>query len=74
MGELGPDLISLVTTREEINDLLVLDDVIDLVIPRCAGSEGPWGRAFGQRGLCVARGSGGPGARWPLGAGAAMRW
>ncbi len=32
---LGPDLISLVTTREEIQDLLALDDVIDLVIPRC---------------------------------------
>lgn len=32
--ELGPDLISLVVTREEINDLLALDDVIDLVIPR----------------------------------------
>jgi len=30
----GPDLISLVTTREEIADLLALDDVIDLVIPR----------------------------------------
>ena len=30
----GQDLISLVTTREEINDLLALDDVIDLVIPR----------------------------------------
>lgn len=30
----GPDLISLVTTREEISDLLALDDVIDLVIPR----------------------------------------
>lgn len=34
MGELGPDLISLVQTREEISDLLALDDVIDLVIPR----------------------------------------
>ena len=34
VGPLGPDLISLVQTREEINDLLVLDDVIDLVIPR----------------------------------------
>lgn len=34
--ELGPDLISLVTTREEIADLLALDDVIDLVIPRYA--------------------------------------
>lgn len=32
--QLGPDLISLITTREEINDLLALDDVIDLVIPR----------------------------------------
>ncbi len=30
----GSDLISLVTTREEISDLLALDDVIDLVIPR----------------------------------------
>ncbi len=34
VGELGPDLISLVQTREEISDLLALDDVIDLVIPR----------------------------------------
>jgi hypothetical protein len=34
IGPLGPDLISLVTTREEISDLLALDDVIDLVIPR----------------------------------------
>jgi delta-1-pyrroline-5-carboxylate synthetase len=31
---MGPDLIGLVTTREEISDLLALDDVIDLVIPR----------------------------------------
>ena len=35
IGEpLGPSLISLITTREEISDLLALDDVIDLVIPR----------------------------------------
>jgi hypothetical protein len=34
IGDLGPDLISLVVTREEISDLLALDDVIDLVIPR----------------------------------------
>lgn len=34
IGPLGPDLISLVQTREEISDLLALDDVIDLVIPR----------------------------------------
>jgi delta-1-pyrroline-5-carboxylate synthetase len=34
IGPLGPDLISLVQTREAISDLLVLDDVIDLVIPR----------------------------------------
>jgi delta-1-pyrroline-5-carboxylate synthetase len=30
----GPALIGLVTSREEIPDLLKLDDVIDLVIPR----------------------------------------
>ncbi|GAX76379.1 hypothetical protein CEUSTIGMA_g3825.t1 [Chlamydomonas eustigma] len=34
VGPVGPDLISLVQTREEISDLLGLDDVIDLVIPR----------------------------------------
>ncbi|KAG1663878.1 hypothetical protein FOA52_014691 [Chlamydomonas sp. UWO 241] len=34
IGPLGPDLISLVQTRDEINDLLNLDDCIDLVIPR----------------------------------------
>lgn len=33
-SELGPDLIHLVTSRDEISDLLKLDDVIDLVIPR----------------------------------------
>lgn len=33
-GELGPDLIHLITSRDEISDLLKLDDVIDLVIPR----------------------------------------
>jgi hypothetical protein len=31
---LGPDLIALVTSRDEISDLLKLHDVIDLVIPR----------------------------------------
>lgn len=31
---LGADLIHLVTSRDEIGDLLKLDDVIDLVIPR----------------------------------------
>ncbi|EFJ44253.1 hypothetical protein VOLCADRAFT_65082, partial [Volvox carteri f. nagariensis] len=31
---LGPDLIALVTSREEIESLLALDDVVDLVIPR----------------------------------------
>ncbi|KAG2495340.1 hypothetical protein HYH03_006609 [Edaphochlamys debaryana] len=31
---LGPDLIGLVTSREEIESLLALDDVVDLVIPR----------------------------------------
>eukprot|EP00271_Cylindrocystis_brebissonii_P006035 TRINITY_DN18578_c0_g1_i2.p1 TRINITY_DN18578_c0_g1~~TRINITY_DN18578_c0_g1_i2.p1 ORF type:complete len:666 (+),score=117.93 TRINITY_DN18578_c0_g1_i2:9-2006(+) len=31
---IGRDLIGLVTTREAISDLLQLDDVIDLVIPR----------------------------------------
>lgn len=31
---LGPDLIHLITSRDEISDLLKLDDVIDLVIPR----------------------------------------
>nr|QKY15317.1 delta-1-pyrroline-5-carboxylate synthase a isoform X2 (P5CSA) [Polytomella parva] len=34
LGPFGGDLISLVQTREEISDLLALDDVIDLVIPR----------------------------------------
>lgn len=34
IGPLGADLIGLVHTRDEINDLLALDDVIDLVIPR----------------------------------------
>ncbi|KXZ44728.1 hypothetical protein GPECTOR_63g53 [Gonium pectorale] len=33
-SDLGPDLISLVTSREEIEGLLALDDVVDLVIPR----------------------------------------
>uniref|UniRef100_A0A803N516 Delta-1-pyrroline-5-carboxylate synthase n=1 Tax=Chenopodium quinoa TaxID=63459 RepID=A0A803N516_CHEQI len=33
-GNVGEKLIGLVTTREEIPDLLKLDDVIDLVIPR----------------------------------------
>lgn len=32
--EVGPGLISLVTTREGVDELLKLDDVIDLVIPR----------------------------------------
>lgn len=32
--EVGKDLIGLITTREAIPDLLKLDDVIDLVIPR----------------------------------------
>jgi len=38
VGPLGPDLIHLIQTREEINDLLALDDVIDLVIPRGSNS------------------------------------
>jgi hypothetical protein len=33
-GSLGQDLIALVTSRDEISDLLKLHDVIDLVIPR----------------------------------------
>lgn len=33
-GKVGEKLIGLVTSREEIPDLLKLDDVIDLVIPR----------------------------------------
>lgn len=33
-SDLGPDLIHLITSRDEISDLLKLDDVIDLVIPR----------------------------------------
>ncbi|GJP34554.1 hypothetical protein CLOM_g18988 [Closterium sp. NIES-68] len=32
--DVGPSLIGLVTTRDDISDLLKLDDVIDLVIPR----------------------------------------
>ncbi|KAH9316449.1 hypothetical protein KI387_025076, partial [Taxus chinensis] len=31
---IGPELIGLVTSRDEIPDLLKLDDVIDLVVPR----------------------------------------
>eukprot|EP00798_Chlamydomonas_sp_ICE-L_P021096 gene21096-27983_t len=34
IGPIGNDLISLIHTRGEIDDLLALDDVIDLVIPR----------------------------------------
>ncbi|KAG2454808.1 hypothetical protein HYH02_000640 [Chlamydomonas schloesseri] len=34
LGPLGADLIALVTSREEIESLLALDDVVDLVIPR----------------------------------------
>eukprot|EP00882_Tetradesmus_deserticola_P002291 GHRQ01002445.1.p1 GENE.GHRQ01002445.1~~GHRQ01002445.1.p1 ORF type:complete len:428 (+),score=166.86 GHRQ01002445.1:479-1762(+) len=34
IGPLGRDLIHLITSRDEIADLLKLDDVIDLVIPR----------------------------------------
>lgn len=33
-SDLGPELIHLITSRDEISDLLKLDDVIDLVIPR----------------------------------------
>ena len=32
--QVGSDLISLITTREGVDELLKLDDVIDLVIPR----------------------------------------
>ncbi|KAL0046411.1 hypothetical protein WJX82_000130 [Trebouxia sp. C0006] len=32
--EVGKDVISLITTREDVDNLLKLDDVIDLVIPR----------------------------------------
>jgi delta l-pyrroline-5-carboxylate synthetase len=32
--EVGSDIISLITTREGVDELLKLDDVIDLVIPR----------------------------------------
>eukprot|EP00198_Chlamydomonas_reinhardtii_P006367 XP_001695703.1 glutamic-gamma-semialdehyde dehydrogenase [Chlamydomonas reinhardtii] len=34
LGPMGSDLIALVTSREEIESLLALDDVVDLVIPR----------------------------------------
>ncbi|WIA20678.1 hypothetical protein OEZ85_005052 [Tetradesmus obliquus] len=34
IGPMGADLIHLITSRDEIADLLKLDDVIDLVIPR----------------------------------------
>lgn len=34
IGPLGADLIHLIKGRDEISDLLKLDDVIDLVIPR----------------------------------------
>ena len=32
--QVGKDVISLITTREDVDNLLKLDDVIDLVIPR----------------------------------------
>ena len=51
--ELGPDLISLVTSREEIDSLLALDDVIDLVIPRCVGV---WVCVCGAAGMWVGAG------------------
>ncbi|DAZ92848.1 TPA: hypothetical protein N0F65_012519 [Lagenidium giganteum] len=37
-GRVGKPVIGLVTSREEINDLLRLDDVIDLCIPRGSGT------------------------------------
>lgn len=37
-GKVKKDVIGLVTSREEISDLLRLDDVIDLCIPRGSGS------------------------------------
>lgn len=37
-GRVGRSVIGLVTSREEINDLLRLDDVIDLCIPRGSGT------------------------------------
>jgi delta-1-pyrroline-5-carboxylate synthetase len=37
-GEISRDIIALVKTRGQVKDLLVLDDVIDLVIPRGGNS------------------------------------
>lgn len=37
-GKVSRDTIGLVTSREEVSDLLKLDDVIDLCIPRGSGS------------------------------------
>lgn len=36
--QVGRDVISLITTREDVDNLLKLDDVIDLVIPRGSNS------------------------------------
>jgi hypothetical protein len=67
---LGPDLIALVTSRDEISDLLKLHDVIDLVIPRGSNElvshiqvrqsrrQGGGGGGAGAGGRLPARGGG----------------
>ena len=64
-GSVDPRLIGLVTSRSAIDDLLKLDDVVDLVIPRgsnalvrCGRCGSPWrgGQCSGQcNGQCSGR-------------------